>query len=98
MKDFTVHIAVLYLVLRIPSAQSLKDKRMVLRSIKDRIRKRFNVSLSELDEKDKWQLATLGIVMIGDDNRHIDACLQSITELVASCPDVEISDSQIQFL
>ena len=57
--------------LRIPTAHSLKDRRMVVRSIKDRLRQRFNVSVAELDEAVLWQSATLGIVTISGSRDYL---------------------------
>jgi uncharacterized protein len=60
-----------------PFARSLKDKRMVLRGLKDRARK-FNVGVSEIDHHDLWQRATLGIVTIATDGAHAERELQAV--------------------
>jgi uncharacterized protein len=96
--DFTQHIALLTICLFIPASQSLKDKRMVLKSIKDKIHNQFNVSVAELDGQDKWQVSTLGIVMIGSDQRYMDGGLQKILSFVGSYPEIEITDHQIEFI
>ena len=96
--DPTRHIAVLLVNIYIPSAQSLKDKRMVLKSLKDRVRGKFNVSIAELDREDKWQMATCGMTMIGNDQRYLDSCLQNILSYIDSMDGFEISDHQIEFL
>ena len=57
-------VAHLTLELRIEHAQSLKDRRQVVRSLKDQLRQGFNISIAELDEAVTWQSATLGIVAI----------------------------------
>ncbi len=57
-------VATLTLEIRIEAAQSLKDKRQVLRSLKDRLRASFNVSVAELDPSNLWNLATIGVVAI----------------------------------
>ena len=95
--DLTRHIAVLLVRLYIPSSQSLKEKRMVLKSLKDKIRLKFNVSISELDQEDKWQVATCGITMIGNDQRYLDSCLQNILSYIESMGALEISDHSIEF-
>lgn len=95
--DHTRHIGILVMSLYIPSAQSLKDKRMVLKSLKDRIRNQFNVSIAELDQEDKWQTATCGVSMIGNDQRYLDSCLQNILSFIESVDGVQISDQQIEF-
>ena len=62
-------IAYLNLELRIEAAHSLKDRRQVLRSLKDRLRNSFNISVAELNPSELWQSATLGVVAISS-SRH----------------------------
>ncbi len=95
--DVTVHFGLLTVDLFIPSAQSLKNKRQVIKSIKDKIRNRFNVSVAEMDRQDKWQTATLGFCMLGCDRRYINGSLEKILALVRSHYAAEISDHQIEF-
>ena len=97
INDHTRHIAVLTVNLYIPSAQSLKDKRMVLKSLKDKVRSKFNVSIAELYCEDKWQVATCGLSMIGNDQRYLDSCLQNILSYIESMDGFEISDHQLEF-
>jgi uncharacterized protein len=73
-------IGLLTLEIHIPDAQSLKDKRQVLRSLKDRLRARFNVAIAELDHQDLWQRARVGVVSISGDARHLDESLQAVAE------------------
>ena len=54
-----------------PYSQSLKDKRMVLRRVKDRLQK-FNVAVAEIEHQDLWQRAALGIVAISTNNDHVE--------------------------
>ncbi|OGX07641.1 MAG: hypothetical protein A2Z88_10600 [Omnitrophica WOR_2 bacterium GWA2_47_8] len=98
MKDLTQHIAVLYLDFHIPEAQSLKDKRQVLKSIKDKVRREFNVSVAELDGQDKWQVGTLAFAMIGNDGRYIDSCLQNIVSLVERNDGIQICEQRLEIL
>ena len=72
-------IVLLTVELHFPFARSLKDKRMVLRSLKDRAKK-FNVSVSEIDHHDLWQRATLGIVTIATDGAHAERELQAVAD------------------
>ncbi|NOY22102.1 MAG: DUF503 domain-containing protein [Acidobacteria bacterium] len=62
----------------IPGSQSLKEKRMVLRSIKDRTRSRFNIAVSELDYQDKWQKTLLGFVTLGPSSNY---CCQTLDRI-----------------
>ena len=58
-------VGLLTLELHIPDAQSLKDKRQVLRSLKDRLRRDFNVAVAELEHQDTWQRSVVGVVVEG---------------------------------
>jgi uncharacterized protein YlxP (DUF503 family) len=74
-------VVLLTMALHLPFAQSLKDKRMILRGVKDRTRK-FNVSVAEIDDHDLWQRATLGIVAIATDGAHAERELQAVVNEV----------------
>jgi len=97
IENYTQHLGVLSVAVHIPAAQSLKEKRSVLKSLKDQVRKKFNVSIAELDGQDKWQVATLGFAMINNDNRYIDSHLAHILSFVEGFPGLEICDSAIEF-
>jgi uncharacterized protein YlxP (DUF503 family) len=75
-----VVIALLTLDIHIPHAQSLKDKRMVLRSLKDRLRTKFNVSVSEVDHQDLWQRAQISVVTVGSDEKFLEKVLEQAAE------------------
>jgi uncharacterized protein YlxP (DUF503 family) len=98
MNKVTSHIGFLQIEIFIPEAQSLKDKRHTIKSIKDKARVNFNVSVAELGELDKWQTATLGFVAIGNDNRYLDGMLQNIVNLVESYGELRITDYRTEFL
>jgi uncharacterized protein YlxP (DUF503 family) len=81
-------IALLTLEIHIPHAQSLKDKRMVVRRLKDRLRSKFNVAVSETDHQDLWQRANLSIVTVGSDEEYARQTLQlSLEESERSAPE-----------
>lgn len=71
-------VGLLTLEIFIPDARSLKDKRHVLRSLKDRLRGKFNVAVAELDHQDTWQRALVGVVTISPDARHLEEALQKV--------------------
>lgn len=83
-------IGVLKLTLHIPESGSLKDKRRVLRSLKDRLRNKFNVSVAEVDDHDLWQKATVAVALVASDRRHADEILQKILNTVESWGLAEI--------
>ena len=72
-------IAVLRVELHIPYAQSLKDKRMVLRRVKDRLQK-FNVAVAEVEHQDLWQRTALGVVAISTTAEHVEQMLASAAD------------------
>jgi len=73
-------VGLLILELHISDARSLKDKRHVLRSLKDRLREKFNVAVAELDHEDVWQRSTVGIVTLSNEEQHVEESLQRVLE------------------
>ena len=71
-------VAVLTLEIRLPYSHSLKEKRAVLRKMRDRLRARFNVAVAELDHQDVWQRATLGIVSISDSQALLEEVFHQV--------------------
>ena len=83
-----VVIALLTIDIHIPHAQSLKDKRMVLRRLKDRLRSKFNVSVSEVDHQDLWQRSHMSVVTVGSDNEYVRQTLAlALEEVERSAPE-----------
>jgi uncharacterized protein YlxP (DUF503 family) len=75
---------------------SLKSKRQILRAIKDRVRRSFNVSISEIDHHDLWQRATLGVAIIGTETRFIHSVLNKVVNLVSRESRAEVIDVTIE--
>jgi hypothetical protein len=71
-------IGLLTLEIHIADARSLKEKRQVLRSLKDRLRAHFNVAVSELDHHDVWQRSKIGVVTISNDGKHLEESMSAI--------------------
>lgn len=84
--------------LQIPANCSLKGKRRVLKSIKDRVQSRFNVSIAEVDRLEEWQRATLGIACVANDPRLVDGTLSKVVELIASSREAVILDYEIDLI
>lgn len=94
-------IAFLTLDLRIEAAQSLKDKRQVVRSLKDRLRTHFNVSVAELDASNLWNQATIGIVSISDSRDYLDGLMKNVERQatrIANNAGADVADSFVEFL
>lgn len=85
-------VGTLQLDLTIPCADSLKAKRMVLRSLKDRVRQRFNVSIAEVDENDQWQSALLAVVVVSNDRRFANQVLSKVVDFVKQSRDFVVED------
>ena len=91
-------IGVCTLELFIPDSGSLKGKRHVIRSLKDRVRQRFNVSIAEVGENEMWQRTVLGIACVSNDRKFADQVMSKILVLVGSHPEVVIMRSQVEYL
>lgn len=93
-------MACLTVELRIEGAQSLKDKRQVLHSLKDGLRKSFNVAVAEMDATDLWQRATVSVVSISDSQDYLSGLMQQVERQagrIASQTGAEIVDSFVEF-
>jgi hypothetical protein len=90
------YLGLLEISIRIPLADNLKAKRRVVRSLKDRIRSRFNVSLAETDGMATWQRADLAAAAVAATTHQVEETLHRVLRLVESCPDVEVLESHIE--
>jgi uncharacterized protein len=79
-----MHVGVARIELLLAENGSLKGKRMVVRSVAQRVRNRFNVAVAEVDTQDEWRVATLGIVCISEDPRHSNEMLSKVIDFIAS--------------
>ena len=94
-------IAHLTLEIRIEGAASLKDKRQVVRSLKDKLRAHFNVAVAELEHTELWQRATIGVVSVSDSRDYLDGLLQHVERAamrIANDAGGDVVDSFIDFL
>ncbi|BBO17260.1 conserved hypothetical protein [Candidatus Brocadia pituitae] len=91
-------VGVLSIRLVIRSAHSLKDKRRIVKSLKDRIKNNFNVSISEIGTLDHCQYARLGIAMVGNDKKYLNSALSSLVNMFRVAVAVELVDYHLEFL
>ena len=84
--------------LHLAAAQSLKDKRAVLKSLKDRLHHRFNVSVAETAHQDLWQRAELTASVVSTDRHHAESVLREADRLVAGADGARIIDSSTSYL
>jgi uncharacterized protein len=93
-------IAFLTLELHIEAAQSLKDRRQVVRSLKDRLRAGFNVSVAELDPSSLWNRATIGVVSVSDSRDYLDGLMKKVERAatrIANNHGADVADSFVEY-
>lgn len=83
--------------LRIEGSLSLKQKRRVLKSIKDKAAK-FNAAIAEIEDNDKWQVATLGTAFVSNDASHVNSMMDKFLESVINNLDVEVIGSTMEIV
>lgn len=81
---------------RLTDNRSLKGKRKVVRSMVDKVKSRFNVSIAEVGSNDKWQKIELGVSAVGNDRRHIDSSLNHVLGFLDSLCLAQIVDTEIE--
>ncbi|HEO64211.1 MAG TPA: DUF503 domain-containing protein [Candidatus Omnitrophica bacterium] len=91
-------IGYLEIDLHVPDSGSLKSKRAVLKSIKDRVRSRYNVTVAEFGGEDKWQGSSLALVTVSSDKRMVNSMLDKIVDWFNGLKDVYVLDYRIDFL
>jgi len=84
--------------LEVFGCQSLKQKRSVVRSMKERLRNRFNVSVAETGYTDLWQRAEITACAVSTDRRHVDSILESVDRFVCSDPRARVIRAERMFL
>jgi uncharacterized protein YlxP (DUF503 family) len=91
-------IGVLQLEISVGDAMSLKDKRRVVKSLKDRIARGHNVSIAEVGALDEHRRAILGLAMVSNDARYVESALSKLVDFVRSVRQVDLIDYQIELL
>jgi uncharacterized protein YlxP (DUF503 family) len=89
VRSFELHLA---------GAHSLKDKRSVIKSVKDRLHNEFNVSVAETGRHDAWQSAELTVCLVSADRRHAESVLEAVDRFVASNPSCRVVETVTTFL
>ena len=91
-------VGIVRVELHVPAARSLKDKRSVVRALKDRIRSRTSAAVAEVDHQDLWQRAALGVAVVSGDAGHVAELLQDVRGIIESRPDAVVLDWQEQLV
>ena len=90
-------VGVLTIELVIYASSSLKEKRFVVKSIKDKLKHKFNIAIAEIDYLDKWQRAKFGIVTVGNEYSHVENSIQKVFEYLDNWNDFEIVNHSFDY-
>ena len=94
-----MQIGACVVTLHLPASRSLKEKRQVIRSLAERLRRQFNVAVAEVEEQDTWQTAVLGLAVVSNDAGHAQRQLDRIVEAIEeSRLDAEVVDRQVDVM
>jgi uncharacterized protein YlxP (DUF503 family) len=91
-------IGILKVVLFIHDSNSLKAKRMVLHSLKAKLRNSFNLAVTQIDDEDKWQKATLAIVGVEKDRRNMDSILSRTVSFIENTPSINLINYETEMI
>jgi len=91
-------IGLLQVEIHIPTANSLKDKRSIIKRLIHRMRQDFNVAAAELDDQDIWRRSVLGAVTVFNSRQVAEQTLRRVLHMVENTDGCEVLDSQIEFL
>jgi uncharacterized protein len=94
-----VHIGACVVTLHLPASHSLKDKRQILRSLTERLRRAFNVAVAEVEEQDAWQTAVLGFAVVSNEAGHAERQVERIVEAIEQTRlDAEVVDRHVDVM
>lgn len=91
-------VGMMKIILHVHDNRSLKGKRKIVRSMVDKVKHKFNVSIAEVGSNDKWQRIELGVSAVGNDRRHIDSSLNNILSYMEGLYLAEIVDSSVEII
>lgn len=91
-------IGILRVVLFIQNSNSLKEKRMVMHSLKAKLRNKFNVAVNQIDDEDKWQKATLAIVGVERDRKNMNSILSNIINFIEKFHSLNLINYEIEMI
>ena len=91
-------MAVLTVDLYLPGSLSLKDKRAILRKLKERLANKFNISIAEVDFLDKWQRARIGIAQVSNDYKFLEKSMNTILNIIDEDDSAEVTEHLLEYL
>lgn len=91
-------VAVARVTFRMHGNQSLKDKRRVVKSLVEKCRHRFNISVAEVDDQDVHEKAVIGVAVVGNDGRVLNSLLDRVVEFMDSMGLAELVDHELELI
>ena len=92
-------IGVCQITLHLPDCHSLKEKRQAIKPLMARVRNQFEVSIAEVGENDRWQLAQFGVACVGNDSRHVDEVLSRVQRAIEEIrPDLPVTNIETELI
>jgi len=91
-----MHIGALEVRLFIGEAGSLKEKRRIVKGLKDSIRGKFNAAVAEVDNLDKWQSAVIGVAVVGNDRTHLESMLARVVNYIKTARNCRLVDYHVE--
>jgi uncharacterized protein YlxP (DUF503 family) len=82
----------------IPFSHSLKAKRRVIKSLKDRVRARFNAAVAEIDYLEEWQRSLIGVALLSNDPQHLERGSSAINRLIEDIADIQLLNARQEWL
>ena len=99
MTEMAMTVGLCRVWLRLPANHSLKEKRQVLKSLTARLHNKFNVSVAEVDDHDRWQMASLGISYVSNSDGHVHQVLSAVIAFIqAERLDAELVDYKVEVI
>ena len=93
-----MRVGVLRVTFTIHDSGSLKEKRMVMRSVKDRLVARFNISVAEVGSNDLWQTGEIGIATVGNDGRFVQSVVDNVRQFLYGDPRISVLEAEAEIL
>jgi len=93
-----MHLGTLTIVLYLHDTESLKDKRQIIKSLVETTRRKFNISIAEVDDLDKWRRATIGVACVANESAHVNRVLDKVLDTIESNPAVDVGEVELEML
>lgn len=93
-----MYVGILQVELDLPAPSNLKERRRLVVSIKDRIRRQFQAAIADVGVQDAYHECTLGLAVVSNDPRHAQSCCQAVLDWLEAFPDVQVQDHQLEIL